>query len=188
MKPLKIFAMASVCALALGVVCVLPGCGPSAEEHVRQAVTTQYDAYKNADDATLTEIVTTLENESLKELGIEGTEYATVIIDGFDYNIDKIEINKDQATVTMTFAGKSYTAFLNKISETRDALANDPAFTALSHDERLSEAGKMLMDGFKQLPVNNETTTLSYELVDGTWQAADVQAGLQDIDNVLFAK
>ena len=46
----KIIAALSCCVLLAGVVAVLPGCGPSDEELIRQAVTAKYDKYKDAED------------------------------------------------------------------------------------------------------------------------------------------
>lgn len=188
MKLKKIASIMASCVLALGMMTALSGCGPSDEEQITKAVTNTYDAYKNADSSSLSEIVTSLENEAIKELGIDNTEFATVIVEGFDYAIEGIQIDGNKATVSMMFAGKSYTEMLNKISETTDKLANDPAFATLPQDQRLSTAGQMVMNAFKELPVKNEQTTLEYVRENGTWKAAETQAGLTAIDNVLFAK
>lgn len=188
MKPQKILAAVAACALAIFACVAVTGCGPDNEELIRQAVTEKYDAYKNADDAALSKIVTSLENEGLAELGIDETEFVAAVVDGFDYSIDNIAVDGDTAVVTVTFAGKSYTDLLSDISTTTETLANDPAFLELSQEERLAQAGKMVMDSFDALEVRNETVDLNYELVDDNWQEADEQAGLEEIDNILFAK
>lgn len=184
----RIIAVVTALALMAGILAAIPGCGPNNEELIRQAVTEKYDAYKNADDAALSKIVTSLENDGLAELGIDETEFVSAIVDGFDYNIDAVAVTGDTAKVTMTFAGKSYTDLLSKIAETTATLANDPTFTEMSQEERLSKAGQMVMDSFNNLEIKNETVDLDYELVDNKWQEADQQAGLDQIDNILFAK
>lgn len=184
----RIIAAIAACALVAGVLIAIPGCGPNNEELIREAVTERYDAYKQADDVTLSRIVTSLENEGLAELGIDDTEFATAVVEGFDYHIDDIVVNGNEAVVTITFAGKSYTDLLSEIASTTETLANDPSFAALSQDERLATAGTMVMNAFDGLEVKNETVDLGYELVDNKWQEADEQVGLQELDNILFAK
>lgn len=184
----KAIAAIVACALCAGILAVMPGCGPNDEELIREAVTQRYDAYKNADDAALSSLVTSLENEGLAELGIDETEFVAAIVDGFDYAIDDIAVDGDHAVVTITFAGKSYTELLSSISSITEALASDPAFLELSQEDRLAQAGKMVMDSFDALEVKDETVQLDYELVDGDWREADEQAGLDQIDNILFAK
>lgn len=177
-----------VCALCAATFMALPSCGPNNEELIREAVTEKYDAYKNADDAVLTELVSSLENDGLAELGIDETEFAAAVVDGFDYAIDDISVEGDSAVVTVTFAGKSYGDLLSNISATTEALANDPAFAELSQEDRRAAAGKMVMDAFDELEVKNETVDLDYRLIDNAWQETDEQAGLAQIDNILFAK
>lgn len=184
----NVLSLATSFVIAFTLCVGLVRCGPSDEEQIKKAVTTTYDAYKNADSNALSQIVTQLEDEAIKELGIDDTEFATVIVDGFDYAIQNINIEGNKATVTVIFAGKSYTEMLSKISETTDKLANDSSFSSLPPDERLKTAGKMVMDAFKELPVKDESATLEYVRENGTWKAADTQAGLEKIDNVLFAK
>lgn len=183
----------ALAAIVVGTLCAaafvaLPSCGPNNEELIREAVTQKYDAYKNADDAVLSQLVSSLENDGLTELGIDETEFATVVVDGFDYAIDNISVEGDSAVITVTFAGKSYEDLLSSISATTEALANDPAFAELSQEDRRAAAGKMVMDAFDALEVRNETVDLDYQLTDNTWQEADEQAGLAQIDNILFAK
>lgn len=184
----RALAVIVACALCAAAFIALPGCGPDNEELIREAVTQKYDAYKNADDAVLSELVSSLENDGLAELGIDETEFAAAVVDGFDYTIDNIAVNGDSAMVTVTFAGKSYGDLLTNISATTEALANDPSFAELSQDDRRAAAGKMVMDAFDELEVKNETVDLDYQLIDNAWQEADQQTGLTQIDNILFAK
>lgn len=174
--------------LTLGMLAVIPGCGPSNEELIMQAVTKKYDAYKNVDDEALTNLVTSLENEGLAELGIDETEFTAAIVDGFDYHVDNIAVEDETATVTITFAGKSYTDLLDSISQITEELANDPSFAELSQDEKRTTVGKMVMDAFHDLEIKHETIDLNYELVDNDWQEADNREGLRQIDNILFAR
>ena len=176
------------CTLCAAAFVTLPSCGPDNEELIREAVTQKYDAYKNADDSVLSQLVSSLENNGLTELGIDETEFATAVVDGFDYAIDSISVNGDSAVVTVTFAGKSYMDLLSSISDTTEALASDPEFAELSQEDRRAAAGKMVMDTFTELEVRNETVNLDYQLTDNAWQEADEQAGLAQIDNILFAK
>lgn len=184
----RALAALAACIVLVGAFAIIPGCGPSNEELIRQAVSEKYDAYKNADDAVLSRIVTSLENDGLEELGIDDAEFASAVVDGFDYSIDNIAVEGDSAVVTMTFAGKSYSDLLAEITATTETLTNDPSFTELSQEDRLAAAGKMVMDAFAGLDVKDETVDLDYELVDDKWQEADEQAGLDQIDNILFAK
>lgn len=181
-------SIAMMAILLFSVAAMLSACAPSNEELIQQAVTKKYDAYKQADDAALSHVVTSLENSILPEFGIDETEFGTAIVDGFDYHIDNIAVDGDHATVTITFAGKSYADLLTKISEIRDNLANDPDFAALPQEERFTTAGQAVLDALNSLEIKNETVDLDYELKDNDWTESDQQEGLQQIDNILFAR
>ncbi|MCI9130244.1 MAG: hypothetical protein HFJ65_08080 [Eggerthellaceae bacterium] len=184
----KLAVLLVSCAALVMATFALTSCGPNNEELIEQAVTTKYDAYKNADDASLSNIATLLENQGVAQLGIDDQEFVSALIDGFDYSIDEIQVNGDQALVTMTFAGKSYTDLLEQITDMTEALANDPEFMAMPQDEKYTVVGQRVMEAFNNLEVKNETVDLNYELVDNKWQESDEQEGLAQIDNILFAK
>lgn len=176
------------CLLSFTVLATMPGCGPSNEEVIQKAVAEKYDAYKSIDDEALSNLVSSLENEGLSELGIDETEFGAAIVEGFDYHIDQITVNGNTATVTITFAGKSYTDLLASISQTTEDLASNPEFLSLSQENKRVMVGEMIMDAFGDLEIKNETVDLTYELVDNQWQEADNRAGLKQIDNILFAR
>lgn len=184
----KLFATIAACALCTALLVITPGCGPSNEELIQQAVTEKYDAYKNVEDEALTNLVTSLENEGLAELGIDETEFVAAVVDGFDYHIDDIAVTGDTAVVTITFAGKSYSDLLASIANTTEALSNDESFLELSQEDKRVAVGKLVMDAFDDLEVKNETVALDYELIDNNWQEADNRDSFKQIDNVLFAK
>ncbi len=184
----KIIAALCCCVLLAGVVAVLPGCGPSDEELIRQAVTAKYDKYKDAEDEALSGIISALENESLTKLGIDNEAFATAVVDGFDYAIDDITVDGNTAVVTVTFAGKSYQDYFAMVSDITATLADDPTFATMSQEEKYDAAGQKLMADLNSLPIKDETVNLDYELVDNNWQEADEQAGLRSINNILFLK
>lgn len=184
----KIIALFCSCLLLAGLMVALPSCGPNDKELIEQAVTTKYDSYKNADDQVLSNIISTLEDETLTTLGIDRQEFATVLVDGFDYHIDNITVNGDHAVVTITFAGKSYQDYYAMIRQAAASFADDPSFAVMSQEEKYDVVGQRLMEDFSNLDVIDETVDLDYELVDNKWQEADEQAGLEEINNILFLK
>ena len=105
-------AAGSLCA-ALALVCglVLAGCstGPSAEELIREDISSALDEVKSLDDDTVEELVESMDAASLEPYGIDGKELIRSMVDGFDYTIDAVTVDEEAGTATaeLTVTSKS---------------------------------------------------------------------------------
>ena len=96
-------ALALACAAAIAALSVLGlvGCGPSAEELIKQALTADLDAVKNVDEDT---VKAALGDETLSEMesyGIDPYEFYTNCVKNFSYDNLSVKVEGDSATVTL---------------------------------------------------------------------------------------
>lgn len=185
LKRALIVALAAV----LSVLClgVLAGCGPNSEEVIRSSITEEFDAYKNLDDAKFSEIAEKAEMEDLSQLGINGSDFATAILDGFDYNIDSVVVNDKAAQAKVTIVSKSYSEFEDKLKNAVEELRADPAFADMSSDEMRDALGQRVMQIFDEVGTKSETVTLDYQLEDKEWKPINKTEALGQLDSLVFA-
>lgn len=184
----KIFSVLLVCALSVFACFALTACGASNEELLEQAITEEFDKYKNMDDEVLSSITELAENQQMSEYGIDTTEYATLVLDGFEYNIDSITVDGKNATVEMSIASKSASALYEGLQAALDDLKNNSDVLALDKDDRVKVVGDTVVQVFKDVPVVNETCTINYTLVDNTWTPTNSAQALGSLDSVVFSQ
>lgn len=186
MTATKKIMTALACALLAFTLCAACGCQPSSEDVIRQTVTEKFDAYKNLDDAVLSEIAADAEEEGLSDLGISGEEYASAVLNGFDYNIDSVEVNEKAATVTMTIVSKSKSDFYNKLNEAMTAFVNDSATEEMSADEKDTQVGTIAMQAFEDTETVSENVQLDFQLQGNTWVSTNSTEVLGNLDSFAF--
>lgn len=174
--------------LAAGAVVCLSSCGPNNEQIIRQTLTQEFDAYKNVDDSVLTEISTKAANQGLDRMGIDTEEFASAVLDGFDYHIDDITVEGKTAQATITFAGKSSKAFTESINNLMAELTTDESFSGMTTDQRREYLIDRLMEAFKDVPVSDETVTINYELDGNVWRSTNSAEVFSSIDNLVLAQ
>lgn len=185
----KAVALLAAALLTVMCACALVGCGPNSEELIRNSISEEFDAYKNLDDAKLSEIADKAEEEGLDELGINGTEFATAILDGFDYNIDSVVVNDKTATAELTIVSKSYSGFESQLEAVVDELKDDPSFADMTTEEMQNALGERVMAAFDNVETVTENVTLNYQLnADGNiWEPVNATEALSKLDSVIFA-
>lgn len=188
MNPKKILALVLGAALAVSCSTVLEGCGSDPTQAIRESLTQQFDAYKNMDDAALSEIAELSEREGLEQLGIDNQEFAVAVLDGFDYSIDDITVDGNNATATVTIVSKSYTDFANKVRDIVDEISDDSSLSSLSQEEIANLLGERVMDAFDNVQINTEVATIEYVLNGDQWQPMAEESTLSSLDSVIFHK
>lgn len=182
----KILATVLSAALLAFTLCMACGCQPSNEDVIRDTVTKNFDAYKNLEDSVLSEIAAKAEEDGMSDLGITGEEYATAVLDGFDYHINDITVNEQAATVSMTIVSKSKTDFYNKLNDAVSAFVADPATESLSPEERDAQVGQIAMQAFRDTDTVSEDVNLRFQLQGNTWVSVNSTEVLGNLDSFAF--
>lgn len=172
--------------LALGTIAIA-GCAKTSEDVLRETVSNEFDAYKNLENATLEKIADTAEKEGLSDLGISGVDFASAVLNGFDYSIDNIEINGEAATVSVTIASKSSSDFEKKLSERVQSFVESDGAQSMSADEKNTEIGSITMQVFEETEIINESANLEFQLQDKTWVSTNASEVLANLDSLVFA-
>lgn len=163
-------SLATVLAVACGV--VLGGCsGASAEDAIRQDLTSTLDEVKNLDDDTISELMGSMDTSQLETYGIDGTELVRSLVDGFDYNINSITVDGDTATASVSITCKSAADLYGELEGVMDELSSDPDILSLLSDEDAFNArvGELLMDAMNSLQPSTKELELTYTQTDGEW-------------------
>lgn len=188
MKLKKALIAVLACAMAVFTLAAATACAPNPEEMIREAITKEFDTYKNMDDSVLQEIASSAESQGLGDLGIDNMEFANIVLDGFDYNIDDITVDGDHATVDMTIVSKSSSDFEQKLSAAMETLQTSPEIATLSDEEKMERIGQTVMESFQDIKIVDETVTIEYTYMNGTWTPTNSASALGSLDSVVFAQ
>lgn len=171
--------------LAFGGV-ALVGCGPSAEEVVREGVAGELDSLKNLDEARMAELVEDVDAAELSAFGIEPKEFLAAYLDGFDYRIDDVTVDGDTAKATVVLTSKSFAAYTEELEKASEALGAEVAGGEMGEDEVNQRIGQAVMDALSAVPATEtEPVELSFTLEGNTWTpTADAENA---IANALFS-
>lgn len=175
-----IVTLATLLALSIGMV-GLASCssGTSDEDAIRASLSSELDSIKNIDDAFVNEFSESIDMSQLSVYGIDGVEFMKSYLSGFDYTIDSINVDGDNATAQITLTCKSYTGYLQALQTTVDEVTADPdALAALSNDEINQKIGEIVIGSLDGVELAaTQPITITYTKVDGTWEPASSTSG-----------
>ena len=163
-------SLAVVVAVSCGV--VLGGCSSAnPEQAIRDDLTATLDEVKNVDDATIEELMGSVDTSQLEPYGIDGTEFARSLLDGFDYSIGDITVDGDTATAQVSITCKSAMDLYDELENMMTELSEDPDILSLLSDEEAFNArlGELLMEAMDSLEPSTKDLELAYTNADGTW-------------------
>ena len=163
----------STLALTAALTATFVGCQgqKSPEELIKADLTQQFDEVKNADSDSWSEEFGMI-NEDFAELGVDANQFISSYLDGFDYKIDDITVDKDKGTATakVDITCKQFDEIFSTWFGTY--LGKAMSMLDASEEEITKLAGETLMDA-----TNSATAkTVSCELVyaknsKGEWEA-----------------
>ena len=163
--------------MAVVVACVfaLSGCGsPTVEQLISEDLTTQLDEIKNNDESFL-DGLNKVAGKEFKRVDIKTEEYAKSYLEGFDYKIGSIVVDKDKGTaaaeVTITCKSMSQIQenFATKYQEKVAALDGSPP-----EDELYKLAGQVMVDVTKAAKPKDTKVTFKYSVNDDNeWSGDD---------------
>lgn len=175
-------AAAMLCAGAVSLV----ACGPSAEEVVRQGVSDELERLKTHDAALLEELAADSGADELAVYGIDAQEFIAAYLDGFDYRVDEVTIDGDDALATVTLTCKKFDAFSQALAEAAAALAQDEETAGMSEDEANAKIGSTVLEVLASVePTESKPVELPFQRDNNTWSpTADAEKALS---SALFA-
>lgn len=188
MKIKKLIASLLVFAMASFTILSTTACAPDPEGLIREAITKEFDSYKNMDEDVIGDIAQSAENQGLSELGIDSIEFANIVLDGFDYAINSITVDGDNATAELTIVSKSATDFEKSLSAAMDQLQTSPEIANMTDDEKTALIGQTVMNSFQDIDIVNEDVTIEYVKSNGTWTPVNSAEALGSLDSVVFAQ
>lgn len=148
----------------------LTGCGPSNEERIEKAISQPLEAIKSKDEATLASLLSDDAKQQISDIGIDPATYISMFLDGFDYTLGPIDINKDTATVDVTITCKTtdsiFAALYQKATEDFESGAS-----ANNTEEQMKSevAENALAIISAATPVTHDPITVTLHKVDKSW-------------------
>ena len=148
----------------------LTGCGPSNEERIEQAISQPLEAIKAKDEATLSSLLSDDANQQISDIGIDPIAYISAYLDGFDYALGPIDINKDTATVDVTITCKTTNSIFAALDQKAKEDFESGASANNTEEQTKSEVAENTLDLINAAaPVQHDPITVTLHKVDKSW-------------------
>ena len=150
------------------------------EDIIRDSLSSELDSIKNIDDSFVNDFSESINMSQLSMYGIDGVEFMKAYLDGFDYTIDNITVDGDQATAQITLTCKSYTGYTQALQAAVDEIkANPDSISAMQSDSEINDViGDIVIDSLNNVDLaTTEPITITYTRVDDTWEPASSTSG-----------
>lgn len=181
-KIIGALAMSAIMACTLvGMV----GCNNS-EQVIRDGVTEWLQQYKDVDQAAIDEVDEAIPSTYMNMLGITPDELAHAIFEGFDYTVDSVTVNGDNAEAVVTITAKNLGDLADQISNLQTEVTDDPSqFAGMGTDEIYAWLGSKLMEYINNAPIETgEPLALKYVKNGNTWE--QTAASELEMQNAIF--
>ncbi len=170
-RMLAAVAASALLALSAGA---LAGCADNSEEVIRESLSEEIDQLKNPDEATLSELSSSMPASTLAQVGLTPDELINALLDGFDGTVDSVTVNGNTAEAVLTLSSKNFdevqTALMDLQSNMMD---NAEELQSMSADEIKTWAGQQIMTTIQDSPVEtHDPITVTYERNGNTWEPA----------------
>ena len=169
--------MSAVLVFSLGV---MAGCSTpqDQEELIRTSLASELDQLKSADEDVMAELVSSIEAgvgasnlAQLESMGLSSQSIVESMLEGFDYTIDNVTVDGDDAVAKVTVKAKNFSEFMTDISDVVTELMDDPSQLAgMSQDEIMTLVGDKVKDVLANLPIVDSTIDLDYEKKGNVWE------------------
>lgn len=167
---IRILCITAVTIVAAFLLLALSGCGPSNEERIEQAVSQPLEAIKAKDEATLTTLLSDDAKQQISDIGIDPASYMSAYLDGFDYALGSITINKDTATVDLTITCKTTDSIFSALQQKATEDFESGASANSTEEQTKSEVAENTLDLINAAPpVQHDPITVTLHKVDKSW-------------------
>lgn len=159
---IRVVCITTVTIAAVFLMLALTGCGPSNEERIEQAVSQPLEAIKAKDEVTLTSL--------LSDIGIDPISYISAYLDGFDYALGPINIEKDTATVDLTITCKTTDSIFATLEQKATEDFESGASANNTEEQTQSEVAENTLDLINAAaPVQHDPITVTLHKIDKSW-------------------
>ena len=172
-----------VCSVLVVGVFALAGCasnngsGNADQDAISKDLTSQLDSFKSSGSKALADELKANES-SFTTLGIESSEFANELLDGFTYSIGTITVNDGgkSATAEVSLTSKSVgtvlTALVNNLPSSAASITADD----ISSEDKINKfIGKQLMAAAKSAGTETSKLTLTYSKSGDSWKMDDLE-------------
>ncbi len=150
----------------------LSACGPSDEERISTVLTTEFDKVKNHDDAYVASMLDDNAKQALTSVGIDSEAFTSAFLDGFDYRIDSINVEKDTATAEVTITSKSLNSITSALQDDAQASAAAGTGSNLSEEQIQQQISEQALEYANDAqPQEKPTITVTLHRSGSTWSA-----------------
>ena len=140
------------------------------EERIKQAVSQPLEAIKTKDEATLTSLLSDDAKQQISDIGIDPASYMSAYLDGFDYALGPITINKDTATVDLTITCKTTDSIFSALQQKATEDFESGASANNTEEQTKSEVAENTLDLINAAPpVQHDPITVTLHKVDKSW-------------------
>lgn len=167
---IRIVCVTAVAIAAGFLLLALTGCGPSNEERIEQAVSQPLEAIKAKDEATLTSLLSDDAKQQLSDIDMDPVTYVSAYLDGFDYALGPIDINKDTATLDLTITCKTTDSIFAALDQKAKEDFESSASANNTEEQTKSEVAENTLDLINAAaPVQHDPITVTLHKVDKSW-------------------
>ena len=167
---IRIVCVTAVAIAAGFLLLALTGCGPSNEERIEQAVSQPLEAIKAKDEAALTSLLSDDAKQQISDIGIDPVTYISTFLDGFDYTLGSIDINKDTATVDVTITCKTTNSIFAALDQKAKEDFESGASANNTEEQTKSEVAESTLAIISAAaPVTHDPITVTLHKVDKSW-------------------
>lgn len=166
--------------LALVIFDGLAGCASpqDQEQLIRESLTTELEQLKNADADIMDELVSSIESgvsasdlAQLETMGLTSQDIVESMLEGFDYTIDSVTVNGNDAVAKVNVQAKNFTEFMTDLTEVVSEIADNPSqFAGMTQDQIMTAVGDKVKEVLANLPVVSSEIDLDYEKEGNTWE------------------
>ena len=111
--------------------------------------------------------------DQLATYGIDAKSFIAAYLDGFDYRIDEVKVDGDNATATVVLTCKKFDAFAQALTEATTALAEDGQTAELDADQINEKVGQLVLEALGSVePTESNPVELPFARTDNAWGPA----------------
>ena len=179
MKKFKLAAFGALLTCALVACFGLAACssGPSDEEVIKGGISDTLDQVKKLDDATLDEMIDAASSElsGLDAMSIDYKDLFKTVFNGFDYQIDAVEVDGDAAKADLTITAKSFTDAEAKAEEITAKWIEeaDDSVADMTEDQINAKVGELVMQAISETDPKDTTVKATFTKDGDEWSCDD---------------
>ena len=167
---IRVVCITTVAIAAVFLMLALTGCGPSNEERIEQAVSQPLEAIKAKEEATLTSFLSDDAKQQLSDIGIDPMSYISAYLDGFDYALGPINIDKDTATVDLTITCKTTDSIFAALEQKATEDFESGASANNTEEQTQSKVAENTLDLINAAAsVQHDPITVTLHKIDKSW-------------------